>query len=355
METEKTIITRIPIEDIIKKTLEKKPDSVCEFNNLLGYNAVDLLLEDLNLQLNESNKLKGGKGRKRKTKINKKKGYKKTRKIRKQKGGADPRTVIFFMSMFLVFVHGIKNMTHIEVTNRLKDSMKVIDIFKNYYGTCAANSLLFLKTIDLPTFEELSVEIMEHRQGMTAMQMSSYLNKELNFNTKWYSFTGRKGLDEEASIDRYVELLKNKLIGLRNVYDFDRNQDILTSLNYPSKKGSYHAVVLWLTNKDEIVIIDPQRYYVEGKIMLYTSEAYLDKYMDNDKELILYPIQTYIRERIDVTSDYRDTKMLESLHIEIDDVKNKNKFSPYNKNLQDTIGKIRAEEEKLIDKTRIEF
>ena len=355
METENTIITRIPIEDIIKKTLENNPQSECQFNNLLGYNAVNFLLEDLNFQLNEKKQLKGGKRRKRKTKVNRKKMHKKTRKIRKQKGGADPRIVIFFMSMFLVFVHGIKNMTHIDVTSRLKDSMKVIDIFKNYYGTCAANSLLFLKTIDLPTFEELSIEIMENKQGMTSMQMSSYLNKELNFNTRWYSFTGREGLDEEAAIERFVDLLKNKLISLRGVYGFEKNQDVLTALNYPTKRGSYHAVVLWLTNKDEIVIIDPQRYYVEGKIMLYTSEAYLDRYMDDDKQLNLYPIQTYIRQRIDVTSDYRDTQMLESLHIEIDDVKNKNKFSPYNKNLQQTIGKIRAEEEKLIDKTRIEF
>jgi hypothetical protein len=356
METEKTIITTIPIDEIIKKTLESNPTSECEFNNLLVFNAVNLLLDSLNMELNETNKLSGGKRKyKRKTRGRRNKKLRKTRKIRKYKGGADPRIVIFFMSMFLIFVQGIKNMTHVDVTNRLKQTMSSIDIFKNYYGTCAVNTLLFLKAIDLRTFEELSMDLMETKRGMTKYEMSPYLNSELNFNTRWYMFTGKQGLNEEESIQRFIDNIRSKLISMRLDYGFGPEQEILTALNYPTKRGSYHAVTVWLTNKNEIVIIDPQRYYVENRIELYTSEAYMDRYMDNDKQLIMSPIQTYIRERIDVMSDFRDTQVLTSLHIEIDDVKGKNRLNPANRELQNVISRIRSKEDDLKDRTRIEF
>ena len=356
MEREKTIITTISIDEIIKRTLESNPTSECEFNNLLAFNAVNLLLDSLNMELNKPNKLTGGKRKsKRKTRTKRNKKVRKTRKNRKYKGGADPRIVIFFMSMFLIFVEGIKNMTHVDVTNRLKQTMSSIDLFKNYYGTCALNTMLFLKAIDLRTFEELSIELMETKKGMTKYEMSPYLNSELNFNTKWYMFTGREGVDEEESIKIFIDNIRNKLINMRSDYGFAPEQEILTALNYPTKRGSYHAVTVWLTNKNEIVIIDPQRYYVENRIELYTSEAYTDRYMDDDKQLIMSPIQTYIRERIDVTSDFRDTQVLISLHIEIDDIKGKNRLSQSNKYLQDVIGRIRAQEEKMEDRRRIEF
>jgi len=371
METEKTITTKIPIIDIIKRTLESNPKLECEFNNLLIYNTVSLFLDKLNIQLSETHELTnnphqfGGKKsrknktskRNRKTKIKKIQNKKnmKTLKIRRQKAGADPRIVLFLISIFLTFVHGIKNMTHFDVKNRVKDSMKVVDLFKNYYGTCAVNTLLFLKTIDLPTFEELSIQVMETNRGMTRNQMSSYLNKEVELETKWYMFTGSGDNNIENGITNFIDKIKKKMMSMRDVYGFSQEQDILTALNYPSKRGSYHAVVVWLTNKNEIVIIDPQRFYVEDKIILYTSEAYLDRYMDGDKQLILSPIQTYIRERVDVTTDWRDTEMLLTLHIEIDDIKGTNILSPYNENLQKTIARIRDEEQKINDRKRIEF
>lgn len=367
MESEKSIIIKIQIEELIKKTIENNPTSECEFNNLLFYNVANLLLDSLNNEVNTSELLNNGgskrssRKRQNKSKINKmkknskkKKNVKKTIKRRKQKGGADPRIVIFFMSMFFIFVHGIKNMTHIDVKNRLKETMSSIDLFKNYYGTCVPNTMLFLKTIDLPTFEELSIQVMEKRRGLTRDEMSPYLNKELNFNTKWYIFTGI-GDDEETAIKRFIDRVKNKLINMRNDYGFNPDQEILTALNYPTKRGSHHAVTVWLTNKNEIVIIDPQRYYVENKILLYTSEPYVDRYMNGDKQLQMSPIETYIRERIDVTSEVRDTEILTSLHIEIDDVKGKNRLSLSNKELQNVIGRIREEEQRIIDRERIEF
>jgi hypothetical protein len=366
METEKIIHTKIPINDIINDTINKNPKLECDFNNLLIYNTVNLFLDKLNVQLEASHQMEnhipqiaGRKSKKNnKNKLKKQsrvKRHKKTRKIKKIKGGADPRIVLFLLGIFLTFVHGIKNMTHNDVTNRLKDSMKVVDIFKNYYGTCAVNTLLFLNTIDLPTFEELSIQVMETNSGMTRNQMSSYLNKELNIETKWYMFTGSGEDDVEKGINNFIEKIRKKMISMRDSYGFSQQQDILTALNYPSKRGSYHAVVVWLTNKNEIVIIDPQRFYVENKIILYTSEAYLDRYMDNDKQLFMSPIQTYLRERVDVISDWKDTELLLSLHIEIEDIKGRDRLSPFNQNLLKTIGRIRDEEQKIIDRKRIEF
>lgn len=365
MDSEKSIIIKIEIEEIIKRTLINNPTSECEFNNMLFFNTANLILDNLSNKLNinqithvggfkKAKKNKTNKSKKGRKNIKRRNSNKITIKQRKYKGGADPRMVIFFMSMFFIFVEGIKNMTHIDIKNRLKETMSSIDLFKNYYGTCVPNTMLFLKTIDLPTFEELSIQVMEKKRGLTRDEMSPYLNKELSLNTKWYIFTGI-GDDEETAIKRFIDRVKNKLINMRTDYGFRENQDILTALNYPSKRGSYHAVTIWLTNKNEIVIIDPQRYYVENKILLYTSESYIDRYMDGDKQLQMSPIETYIRERIDVRSEVRDTEILTSLHIEIDDVKGKNRLSPSNKELQNVIGRIREQEQMIIDRERIEF
>ena len=63
------------------------------------------------------------------------------------------KIVLVFMSLFYLFVKGIKNMTQIDVIDRIKQANEVSDIFKNYYGTCSLNTMVFLKTIDLQTFE----------------------------------------------------------------------------------------------------------------------------------------------------------------------------------------------------------
>jgi hypothetical protein len=67
------------------------------------------------------------------------------------------------------------------------------------------------------------------------------------------------------------------------------------------------------------------------------------------------PIQTYIRERIDVMSNFKDTQVLTSLHIEIDNVKGKNRLNSANRELQNVISRIRSKEDDLKERIRIEF
>jgi len=261
------------------------------------------------------------------------------------------KIVLVFMSLFYLFVKGIKNMTQIDVIDRIKQANEVSDIFKNYYGTCSLNTMLFLKTIDLQTFEELSINMMKKTAGLFINEMSLYLNSELNINSKWFSFSVR-GENEEELITNYIEKIRNKLIQMRSVYGFSYNQAILTALNYPKKETDKgHSVVIWLTNNNEIIIIEPQK-FLKNDIILYTSEALYERYMDNDKSLKIEPIRGYIRENIDVLSEYKNTELFESLHIEIYD---KNTLNPKNKNIIKTISRIKEVEESLNNKSYTEL
>jgi hypothetical protein len=367
MEQDKiiTINTKIPIQDIVNKVLDGDPRTECEFNNLLIYNYIDILLEKLNIQLNQQ---RAGKKKKRKTKTIKtrtiktrvkrlRKG-KKTRKLRNQKGGMDPRIILFFMSMLIVFVKGVKNVTDTDVIKRIKQANEVSELFRNYYGTCTLNTLLFLKTIDIPTFADLSVDMMTNKPGFTTIQMEPYLNKELNINSRWYSFSGSEGdrdiLDKDILVEKYIERIRNKLISLRSVYGFNREQSVLTAMNYPKKqKGASHSVVIWLTSTNEIIIIEPQK-FLTNNIILYTSEMTLDRYLFNDKSIKRASIRRYISDNIDITNEYRDTDIFQSIHIEIDDVYGKERLSSTNERVIDAILKIKAVEEGLEDKEIIE-
>lgn len=358
-----TILIKIPIIDIINEVLKNSPNSECQFNNLIGYSAMNLFLEHLNTKLNTitQNGGKKNKTRSNRTKINLRKAKskrtktnskraKKTRKIR-QSGGADPRIVIVFMSLLVMLVQGIKNMTHYDVVQRLKDTFRVSDLFRNDYGTCTVNSMLFLKAIDLKTFGDLSIQVMSSKEGLTTKQMTTYLNSELDIYSKWFKFNIPEGFDEENAITQYINIVKDKLINIRGIYGFSDSQDLLTVMNYPVKgKSTGHSVVLWLTNRNEIIIIDPQRYYYNNQIILYTSEFYMDPYMNNDKELHLESIRTYIREKIDIMSDWRTTDIFESMHIEVVDTQGDNRLSQTNKKLIETISRIQSARENLQDR-----
>ena len=84
------------------------------------------------------------------------------------------RVVLVFMSFYYIFIKGVKNITQIEVINRIKAANKVSDIFKNYYGTCSLNTMLFLKTIDIKTFEELSINMMKIKSWASSMNCSIF-------------------------------------------------------------------------------------------------------------------------------------------------------------------------------------
>ena len=364
------IKTKIPIDQIINKTLESNPQSECEFNNLLVYNFLKESFKSQSLnkiifggkkrnkltkynknKLTKYNKNKLTKYNKNKlTKYNKNKFKMKTKKIR-QKGGTNIQIILYIMVLLVIFVKGLKNVTDSEVIQRIKQANEVSDIFRNYYGTCTLNTMLFLNTIDLPTFEELSINIMTKKtRALNNAKMSNILNKELKLDTKWYMLSGRKPyeeLSEKDILNTFIERIKNKLISVRIDYNFNPSQSIITVMNYPKKgKDVGHSVILWLTSSNEIIVIDPQN-FVEQGIILYTSELTTQKFMNKDPQLKIDSLRIYIRNNIDIYDEGRDTSILISLHIEINDIYGKSDLSVSNKNLIETISKIKQAEELL--------
>jgi len=211
-----TLTTKIQIKNIINNVIKKEPKNVCEFDNLLLLEFSKIFFDNLEneqkLILNKGGskiKTKTNKAKTNKAKINKKAKTNKTNKTNKsnkaktnknkirkiQKGGADPRIIIFFISLFFVFSKGIKNMTDIDVIKRIKEANNVSILFKNDYGTCALNSLLFLKSIDLPTFEQLSIGIINNQIKLNRFNIGSYLNKELHIYSKWFKITEKTAPD----------------------------------------------------------------------------------------------------------------------------------------------------------------
>jgi hypothetical protein len=272
----------------------------------------------------------------------------KTNKIRKiQKGGADPRIIIFFISLFFVFSKGIQNMTDSDVIKRIKEANNVSILFKNDYGTCALNSLLFLKSIDLPTFEQLSIGIINNQINLNRFNVASYLNKELHIYSKWFQVTEKPEeknlrIGIELTIHNYIDKIKNRLIDLRKFYNFSENQSIITEMNYPFKNTLTisHSVVIWLTSENELVIIDPQK-FIKNEIVLFTNNPAL---MLKDQMLKTKSMNDYIKQNIDL---YDSTFIFESIHIELEDLKGENMLDQENINLQQTITRIQEAKEQI--------
>lgn len=354
----KVVETKIPIEEIINQTLMQMPKTECEFNNMLVYNTVKMVLEGL--EINKDNQLLGGKRKRRKTIKNNKRKYRnkltkyKRRKM-SQKGGANPQLIIFLIGLLLVFVKGITNTTDTEVIERIKQSGEVKDIYKNYYGTCSLNTMLFLKTIKIPTFEELSINMMKFKPGFNKEQMTKYMNQELDVKGEWTEINPNPQLEDESEyIQSYIDRLKDKMKSMRLKYGYRQNQSIITALTYPVKnKEKSHAVVLWLTSEDDLILIDPQIFTKYG-IEIYSSD--LNKsYLDSNKKIRMHSLERYIREKININLDRKNddystlfpTSILTSLHTEIADIYGKDRLSLNNKLLTDTITRIKTLDEEL--------
>lgn len=363
------IITEISVNELVENVLNNNPKSECEFNNLLLMKFLGATLNNVNnnlsggrplsiLHINKyKNKIKNTtKSKRRKTgkqsKMGKTRKYTKTRKTRtNQKGGTNLRLLLFCISFAFLIVKGMKNVQHSEVIKQLKDSFDVASIYQNYYGTCTLNTMLFLKSIDLPTFDSLSRYIIREGSGLSLDEMSFLLNKKIVLTTDWLQLKGEIG-EEDVVAESYVEKLRTFMINVRTKYGFQQNQDLLTAMVYPAKKQAGalkivdHAVVLWLTNNDELIIIDPQVFYQENNIILYSSNEY-DSYLDDDSSLILRPIKEYVKGNIDILDPERETNVLESLHIESESTGDDVNLSKTNKKLRKILFEIRGEEEKV--------
>lgn len=316
-----TIKTTIPLRKIIKLTIQENPETECKFFDIIAYKTTEFFLDKLNLQLNDI-LIKGGKRRTRtyrKTHLKRKTRKSSRTRKNKQKGGANPMYVVFFMSLFALFVRGIRTVSRADVKQQLRNAYEMKNIYINNYGTCTANTLLFLKSINLETFKDLSLQIMSEKRGLTDTALANYLqgmkpNSNISITTNWETTSLRLSGDD-ININVFINEIKKMIKRQRELYG---NGDLLTAFMYHVKgQNNGHAVVLWITENDDIIIIDPQKFAPENRIVLYTSEEIPNRFMDDepDLQLALESLSNYIKENIDIT---KETFIFMGMHIEVD-------------------------------------
>jgi len=257
------------------------------------------------------------------------------------------KMIFLFILMFILVIRSVRNVTDTDVIKRIYQVQSVSDAFVNKYGTCTLNTFLFLNTIGLHEFGDLSIDIMTSKRGLTQSQMSEYLKTKLSFETKWYSFNVpdwvKRDEKNNAAITMVIDRITEKLISLRSTYGFHKRNSVLTALNYISKssgdKHIGHSVIVWLTSNDDVVIIDPQKIHSSSAsgVMLYSSDTKI-----SGTEIQSYSIQTYIRKYMCLDENC-DIDILVSVHSQIDDVHG-NRLNTGNPLLTETIARIRNAE-----------
>lgn len=335
---ESTIYTSINIGEIVKKTNRIAKHFDCHWDQTLLLVAMMVLFKQFQIQ-NKNQIGFGGRNLNQRKKLKKTKGKKslakKTRRKNK-KGAGTFETFLCFVILILSLPNGIFGLLpkkDDEVLARLQQTYSVIDLFENRYGTCGTNTLLFLGNIGVKTHEQLiNDKIMD--QGMNYEKMSIYLNSRIDTSETWeliqtpkilpenekeketlntgYKLRGTKIIQQEKInkvIEAYIDLLKSKMMTLKDIYSKDNN-GIITVLGYPSEDTS-HAVSLWLTSKNVLVVIDPQTYIIKNKIVLYTDK-YDPENLENEQESLF----EYFKKFLSITSE-RPSKLLKVIHTEV--------------------------------------
>ncbi len=336
-------------------------------NNICSaiYNIVNDFL-DITLKQIDNNLLVGGYKRINK-KVNKSKKIKLKRFVRSkktnktlkliQKGGMANYIVLFAITMLLlaIQVNGVINVTKGDVEERLMNTAgEVSKIFENRVGTCALNTLLWLKVIDLPTFEQKSVEMITGKSGLNSIQMSELLHSKYVLGADWTRLTLDKSIIDNNNIsdrekaEEYINMIKQRLIQLRRQrYGTEKHYKsyhILNPMAYPVKNDKNgHAVVVWLmpANEDiftdelednDIAIIDLQTFAGKPRPVIYKSGL-----SSVNKNIRKYGLTGYVMENIDFKNNNAVTKIYESVHTEIFDSSGNNELTINNNNLFDTI------------------
>ena len=312
------INTEVPFVNIYAKTLSMPFLDECNANNSLLLNGLYLTIRDMVLKMIQSKTLfiEGGQRKSKypKTKTIQKRGKrigkgekKRKRKTRKMRGGNKNKnknwiSKLIFSLMAIVLlmsknVFGVHPEYDNDVMRRLINAGEIKELFENKHGTCTINSALFLGSINLQTYAEVSEKIIKRGHGLSFSEATSYLSSSLNTLWEWETISNnelnqlnqkplrkllRGSLERQSQsqtlqqkrekINRYIQTLKNQLIQIRNnmSHPRDTTQGILTAMSYPSESVQ-HAVVAWLTSDETFVIIDPQE-FMQGKVVLYVDE-----------------------------------------------------------------------------------
>jgi hypothetical protein len=245
---------------------------------------------------------------------------------------------VFKMAMLyyiLTVTTAFQNVTRLSIIDRIKQVNDVSDLFKNIHGTCGANTLFFLKIIDLREFEYLTESINSNAKILSLNEMKGYIGKQ----TEWKYVQGnRENHDTDFDIYDFINRILRAFQKIKDTHSYNYGNHFITIMNYPVKnKKHYHSVILWLTNEDELILIDPQKFYKKD-ILLYTNRYNkMDNYILNDKTLKTESLFCYVKENIDFTNEWRDSEILSSKYEVIEDVYNKDVLTRRNNKIKTII------------------
>ena len=384
--TTHTIITTINIGEIIHETiqLEKRFDD-CHWDQALFIIAMSKMFQTLQSQFQKNNLVtfgvgggkprrnKHGKGmsntkskaRSKKTQRNNNKSKSKSNSRRKIVGGRLPSWMAFFCFVVIIMnlsngIFGIQNKKDAEVLQRVKQTYSVIDLFDNEHGTCGTNTLLFLGNIGLKTHRDLVVGRMRG-QEMSYDTLSRYLNSDTKSIYQWESIKtptvymktvegnlrqtrvvssqAQKQEQIKKTIDSYIEILKSRMMELKQAL-YSGDYGIITALGYPSEDTT-HAVSLWLTSENTLVLIDPQTFIEKKGVVLYTDNNNNDSIFGTTRQESLFD---YFQNNLNLKSDYT-SELLTEIHTEIEQT-TLERFQPDNPIVMEVIEAIEKESNK---------
>ena len=372
---EQNIVIDTPIIDLIQKTntqfiTKSKNTSLgtCAYNNLLLYNFFYLLTKK-NVDSIVIGIKKGG-GRKKSKRYHKKS----NRKTRRNKVGGSHVNLAYVALFAIVFLYmsgnvaSVLNVTHHSIIQDLRQSLVVSDIFRNKYGTCAANTMLFLKIIGLETFEDLSIQIMKQKRGLNIQEMEEYLSKNIKTNVVWdwldmpspgsirsyrslYNSQLESWKASSPQSNRYfmamefISDLKKRMIVLRDkIYGVGSTNSIVTMAGIPFHvaSGAIHAVTLWLTSDNKLTLIDPQKLFFSDFVIVFTDDNLSSL---GAKDIKGWSLTDYLVDNADFNS--KTYALLTSMHSQFVDVYEKNKLEISNPQLTNVISNLRFIEKQM--------
>ena len=182
-----------------------------------------------------------------------------------------------------------------NIYNRLEKFFEVKELAYNTHGWCSLIVALFLRTINLNTYEKKVLDVIQFKQRESNGNIKSYTENLIADSSSYYlswityipdmpNVKGNlrgyyKNLQKKTYIQNYISDIKERMMFIKS-QNPSINKGIITAFGYPSIENiNGHATVLWLTSNNELVIIDPQMFSVTGKITLF-----IDSFIkDNEK------------------------------------------------------------------------
>lgn len=285
-------------------------------------------------------------------------------------------SVALFAIVFLFMSGNVKsvlNVTHSSLVNDLRNSFSVADIFKNKYGTCAPNVLLFMKVIGLDKFSELTTQIISQRQYMPKAQVSEYLNRKMGINeiwdiqpieydvenakksmsnkllSKYISYVNSQSGADKSLMDKYIlsiyllEDIREKMKGLRKKLFNEVPNSIVTYASLPGINskgiGAGHAVTLWLTPDDKLLLIDPQKFIYSDVVVVFSEDFF------REKDIEIWRLTDYFVNLIDFRVG-RSYYIMSQIHEQIYDKNDENTLSVNNPKIMKIISQLKTLQEK---------